>query len=117
MQVGAFVGDFIFTFTKPINIQRNEISTGVVALTVFEHEINDLITKNVNSMTESQLREKTYKFLIPFIANHSVTSPEACRSAAELFEKKMRERSAHFKRIRDTIIKSRRRTFRKDSKL
>jgi hypothetical protein len=116
MQIGAFVGDFIFTFTKPSNIQRSEISTEVVALTVFEHELNDLITKNVDSMTESQLREKTYKFLIPFIAKHSVTSPEACRSASELFEKKMREQSVHFNHIRETIIKSRRRTFRKDSK-
>ena len=117
MQVGAFVGDFIFTFTKPSNIQRNEKSTDIVDLTDFEHELNDLITKNVDGMTESQLREKTYKFLIPFIAEHSVTSPEACRNAAELFEKKMRQQSARFKHIRESIIKSRRRTFCKDSKL
>jgi SAM-dependent methyltransferase len=116
MQIGAFVGDFIFTFTKPINIHRNETSTDRIDLTDFEHELNDLITKNVHVMTETQLREETYRFLIPFIAKYSVSSPEACRSAAALFEKKMRDQSVHFKHVRETTIKSRRRTFRKGLK-
>ena len=113
MQVGAFVGDFIFTFTKPSGPQRDNISTDGFA--DFKHELSHLISEGIrNKMTDSQIREIAYKHLIPYVATHTST-PDNCQQATDFFELRMRECSMHFKSRRKSIIESRRRTFRTNS--
>jgi len=110
MQVGAFVGDFIFVFTKPDRPTLN--AGGIPDLDSFKRELNQLISEEVASrVTESELRERAYQVLIPFIVRHSLTSPDVCSSAADFFEARMRGQSTHFRNLRQTIIESRRRTF------
>ncbi len=112
MQVGAFVGDFIFTFTKSNGPHRASAGTADDSAE-FKKELDDVISKGIrNRMTDSELREVAYKHLIPYVATHTST-PNSCREAVEFFESKMHERSIHFKIRRKTIIESRRRTFRK----
>jgi len=113
MQVGAFVGDFIFAFKKldqPHHVSSLQI---IDDISNFKNELQDIVSKGVkNELTDSQLREVAYKHLIPYIASHTY-APETCRQATEFFELKMRESSAHFKNRRKSIIEVRRRTFRK----
>ena len=115
MQVGAFVGDFIFTFTKPNGPQRDDTSSSIDSFVDFKHQLNQVISEGIHSkMTDSQLREIAYKHLISYVATHTST-PDNCRQAADFFESRMRERSTHFKKRRESIIESRRRTFRTNS--
>jgi hypothetical protein len=112
MQVGAFVGDFIFTFTKPDRLVPDETASGSRGVDDFKRELNRLISGDIaGEVTESRLRERAYEILIPFIAEHSSTSPDTCSSAADFFETRMREHSNHFRNLRRVIIESRRRTF------
>lgn len=112
MQVGAFIGDFIFTFKKPdrgrhiINtLSRQELSN-------FKNKLDRLISKSIaDGMTEAQVREKAYKSLIPFIIAYSSTSPTICGEAADLFEKKIRKHSTQFRQLRESIVESRISTF------
>jgi SAM-dependent methyltransferase len=115
MQVGAFVGDFIFTFAKPNEPERGNISTSIDCFADFKNELNHVISKGIrNKMTDSQIREIAYKHLIPYVATHTST-PDNCRQATGFFESRMRERSTHFKNRRKSIIESRRRMFRTNS--
>ena len=113
MQVGAFVGDFIFEFTRPQSqpsvMTRNE----AVNLQDFERELVKVISEGVRSrLTDSQLREIAYKKLIPYIATHTSQS-EDCRQATEFFESRMTASSTHFRNRRRAIIRTRKRKFRK----
>ena len=112
MQVGALVGDFIFIFTKPDRLTLDDTASGTCDLGGFKRELDELISEDVaGGVTESRLRERAYQVLIPFIAKHSLTSPDICKSAADFFEARMREYSNHFRNLRQTIIESRRKTF------
>ena len=112
MQVGAFVGDFIFTFTKGDGPHRASADTMDDSVG-FKKKLNSIISEGIrNGMTDSELREASYKQLIPYIATHT-SAPESCRQAVEFFESEMEECSTHFKIRRKSIIESRRRTFRK----
>jgi len=79
----------------------------------FKKKLDSIISEGIrNGMTDSELREASYKQLIPYIATHT-SAPESCRQAVEFFESEMEECSTHFKIRRKSIIESRRRTFRK----
>jgi DNA modification methylase len=108
MQIGAFVGDFIFTFRKPDGERQiiNKLSNE--ELSNFKNRLDRLISKSVtDGMTEAQLRERAYRLLIPFIIRHSLTSPTICGEAAHLFEKKIRKHAIQLRRVRESIIESR----------
>lgn len=111
MQVGAFVGDFVFVFTKSDGTLRDNIGTEIADLANFKHELNQVISEGLRSkMTDSQLREIAYRQLIPYIATHTST-PEDSRQATDFFESRMLECSKHFENRRKAIIESRRRVF------
>ena len=111
MQVGALVGDFIFTFTKQNGPHRANAGTTNDTADL-QKELDDVISEGIsNRMTDSELREVAYKQLIPYVATNTST-PDSCRQAVEFFESKMRESAAHFRSRRKSIIESRRRTFR-----
>ncbi len=112
MQVGAFVGDFIFTFTKGDGPHRASADSTDDSVG-FKKKLDRIISEGIrNGMTDSELREVSYKQLIPYIATHA-SAPKSCRQAVEFFESEMEECSTHFKIRRKSIIESRRRTFRK----
>jgi SAM-dependent methyltransferase len=111
MQVGAFVGDFVFTFTKekarptPLfeEAERDRICM----------EVSRLVDESVRSgRLEPTLRERAYELLIPFLAKYGATNPIECRNAAEFFERKIRENDSHFKKMRKRLVEDRRRVFR-----
>jgi len=111
MQVGAFVGDFIFTFTKPTRSQRIGMTGSADDIAEFKNELGAIISRCIkNDMTDAQLREVAYKHLIPYVAAHTST-PDNCKKATEFFESKMRKSSTHFKNRRRSIIEVRRHTF------
>ena len=110
MQVGAFVGDFVFTFVKIRSPKEIIVQSG--AIRQKSKGISKLIEKAANSgMTEIQLREKAYRILIPFVAEYARVNLPACREAVELFETKMQECSPHFKCLREKLIEARRESF------
>jgi ribulose 1,5-bisphosphate carboxylase large subunit-like protein len=92
MQIGAFVGDFVFTFVKakqePPRIPARE------ELNRINEYVESLVNKEVNGgITEPQVREKAYRVLIPFLAKYAASDIEACRSAVAFFEGEMRKKA------------------------
>jgi 16S rRNA G966 N2-methylase RsmD len=111
MQIGAFIGDFVFTFYKPSNPIMDMPSSNT-ELRNFREEIDALITNHINEkITEPELREKAYKILIPFLAMHARTNLQACREAVNYFESRMKSLQPHFKKLRRQIIEERRKIF------
>jgi putative DNA methylase len=110
MQIGAFVGDFVFTFTK-----TKQEPTAVPArdeLSRINQYVGNLVNEEVSGeMVEPQVREKAYRALIPFLAKYAGSDIDACRSAVEFFEGEMRRQDEHFKEVRAKITSERRRTF------
>ncbi|MGD0177382.1 MAG: DNA methyltransferase [Candidatus Bathyarchaeia archaeon] len=110
MQIGAFVGDFVFTFVKekipqpynsgPSTVELKEILATYVADAV------------AGEITEPQLRERAYRSIIPFLANRARVDLAACKEAVDFFEAKMKEREQDFRQIRMKITEKRRRKFR-----
>jgi SAM-dependent methyltransferase len=110
MQIGAFVGDFIFTFKK--NIARPEPRFDEAEWHRIQTEISRLVDETVASgRPEPNLREQAYALLIPFLAKYAVTSASQCRSASDFFEQKIRENDDYLKRTRTELIEKRKRTF------
>ena len=115
MQIGAFVGDFIFTFVKKTQPGVRTPNT--------THTISDMkefLTRSIadaieGGLTEPQLMEKAYGLLIPFLAENARIDPSACEQAIDFFETKMRENEAHFNKQRKKITETRRRRFRRRS--
>jgi hypothetical protein len=106
--VGAFVGDFIFTFKKPEGRQQVINTLSGDELSDFENRLDRLISKGVtDGMTEAQLRERAYRLLIQFIIRYSLTSPTICAEAANLFEKKIKKHASQLRRVRESIVASR----------
>jgi hypothetical protein len=109
MQIGAFVGDFIFTFIKE--------STGHVAdLGQSSLELKETLAASVagavaGEITEPQLREQAYRSLIPFLAANARDDPETCKEAIDFFEAKMREREQYFGQLRRRIVANRKQKF------
>jgi hypothetical protein len=111
MQIGAFVGDFIFTFRKEPEVRR-KTRTGEIGLIELEKDLAAEIEKtSVGRITEPQLREHAYRILIPFLAKHASTDTYACTKAVSFFKTSMSEREPDFKDMRKSIIEQRRRSF------
>lgn len=114
MQIGAFVGDFIFTFIKAPK-SSSEARTTEPNLREIKDELTGLVHRaEKRDMTEPLLRENAYRILIPFLAGHSQTDLTSCREAVNFFETKMSERKLHFSDLRKRITESRRRTYRSE---
>jgi SAM-dependent methyltransferase len=110
MQIGAFVGDFIFAFKKePLEFKPIFRETEWQRI---EAQITELVEEDVkSSRVEPALREHAYALLIPFLARYAVTNPVECAYAAEFFERKITENDRYFKATRRKLIEKRRRTF------
>lgn len=111
MQIGASVGDFIFTFMKPRTSQapipgKNENIAGL------KETLSKLVADAVNGgITDRQIREQAYRALIPFIAENARADPSACREATDFFQVKMREHETQFRQIRLEVTEKRKRKF------
>ena len=115
MFVGAFVGDFIFTFYKPscpTSDATSDATSAAEDLQTFKRYIDEIIRNHINEkITEPELREKTYKALIPFLAKHARNNIQECREAVEYFELQMKKLEPHFKELRRQIIEERRKMY------
>jgi SAM-dependent methyltransferase len=110
MQIGAFVGDFIFTFRK--DSSQLKLSFDEAEWRRIQAGISRLVDEGVRSgRPEPNLREQAYGLLIPFLAKYAVTSSAKCVSAANFFERKIRENDSYLKRTRKELTEKRRRTF------
>lgn len=113
MQIGAFVGDFIFTFVKD-GIVRPNASDSKYDLAQLRKSLSKLIADSVSrGVTEPRLREEAYRLLIPFLAENAKTNTSECREARDFFEKEMRDHEQEFRQIRKTMTVKRRRRFRR----
>jgi 16S rRNA G966 N2-methylase RsmD len=108
MQIGAFVGDFVFTFFKP-KLSESSASRVKNAPSKLRSDLTDLIDETVKGgMTESELREKAYRKLIPFLATNARENTSACREAVDFFENEMRNQEQYFAQLRHKITNARR---------
>jgi len=111
MQVGAFIGDFIFTFYKSSN-PATDMPLAETELSDFKEHIDGLIRNHIGErITEPELREKAYRTLIPFLALHARTHLSTCREAVRFFEEQMKKLTPHFKELREKIIEERRKKY------
>jgi SAM-dependent methyltransferase len=110
MQIGAFVGDFIFSFTKPqTSHHMNFNNDGIVGL---KKSLERLVEHAVGvGVTDSGLRLEAYRLLIPFLANNARTNPLLCKEATEFFERKLKEQEDHFRKVRVQLTQQRKRKF------
>jgi len=113
MQIGAFVGDFVFRFKRrtreyiPPTDDAQELDNLKVAIS----QMVDLSAKR--GRPEPTIREKAYALLIPFLAKHALTREASCRDAANFFESKVKAYESYFKNTRKKLTETRKRTFRK----
>jgi hypothetical protein len=110
MQIGAFVGDFIFTFVKDPLAESPQTESGSSLNKLKESLVS---VTALEKRTESGLREEAYNLLIPFLADHARGDAEACEEAAEFFEFRMRELEPHFRKQRAALTARRKREFAK----
>jgi putative DNA methylase len=111
MQIGAFVGDFIFTFVKE-KLPRQHITIPAKASEQLCAELRALVEENVRiGVSDVELREKAYRILIPFIAEYASVDLSTCREIVDFFETKMDEHSEYFKGIRMKATEARLRKF------
>ncbi|HKM76875.1 MAG TPA: DNA methyltransferase [Candidatus Bathyarchaeia archaeon] len=108
MQIGAFVGDFIFTFLK------TEVPSSVTKIELIDlkSRLDELMTEtSKDEAAETKLRIRVYRALIPFLADRAKSDPTACQEAANYFEVKIRERNDYFSQLRKHVIERRRKKF------
>ena len=111
MQVGAFTGDFIFTFYKPSRV-NSEAFSAEAELKNLREQVDSLIVNHISEkITEPELREKAYKSLIPFLSHHARSNIQVCREAVDYFELQMKKLEPHFKKVREHITEERRKMF------
>jgi len=111
MQVGAFTGDFIFTFNKKPSPTLDKFPVEI-ELKNFKEHIDNLIKNHLGErITEPELRERAYRILIPFLALHSGSAILACREAVDYFESQMKRLEPFFKKMRSHIVEERRSAF------
>jgi len=111
LQIGAFVGDFIFTFMKDPR-STSAPRTTEYELGKLEKDLTRLIANaEKNEITEPRLRENAYRILIPFLAKHAHIDMGVCKQLVDSFETKMSEHELHFKELRRSITEERRRIF------
>lgn len=112
MAVGAFVGDFVFTFVKGNQGSSPESSASQQLQALKKHIINMIDESIEGEHSELQLRERAYKALIPFLSAFSVTDLMSCREAVDFFEKQMERHDEHFSELRKKVTEKRVETFR-----
>jgi 16S rRNA G966 N2-methylase RsmD len=109
--VGAFIGDFIFTFCKPSSPTEN-ITPTERELENFKEHIDSLINNYMTKrIIEPELREKAYKVLIPFLSSTARANLSESRKAVEYFESRMKSLEPHFRKLRKQIVEKRRKVF------
>lgn len=111
MQIGAFVGDFIFRFkrgtTKP-NVSIDDTQT----LERLKEALSRLIDESAKSgRPEPALREKAYDLLIPFLAKNALIQEANCSEASNFFESKIKSYESYFKNTRKKLTETRKQTF------
>jgi 16S rRNA G966 N2-methylase RsmD len=107
MQIGAFVGDFIFTFVKEA-MPPSTPAEEDYELQDLKAKLGGLIDETVKGgITEPQLRERAYRVLIPFLAKHAQSNTAATTEAVDFFENKMNKQDLFFRRLRRKITKTR----------
>jgi hypothetical protein len=112
MQIGAFVGDFVFTFTKNPSDPRATVED--VQLQSLKNALSLAVDESAKSgRPEPMIREQAYGLLIPFLAKYALTQESTCREAADFFERKIRLYEGHLKSTRERLTETRRRKFRK----
>jgi adenine-specific DNA methylase len=112
MQVGAFMGDFIFSFVKERKSQPQSVPAHN-DLQGLKEDLTALINTTVKGgMTEPKLRESAYAIVIPFVAKNAHNNIQACLDAVSFFETKMCQLEPYFKQLRTTITEERKREFR-----
>ena len=110
MQIGAFVGDFIFTFTKDPKSLTPRTAKGEAGK--LERNLVGLIDRaEKKGITEPELRANAYGVLIPFLAKYARSDMSVCRQLVDFFETRMNEHELHFKELRRVITEQRRRIF------
>jgi hypothetical protein len=110
MQIGAFVGDFIFTFRK--DSTQPKLSFDEAEWRRIQAEVSQLVDEGVGrKRPEPNIREHAYGLLIPFLSKYAVTNPAECRAATDFFERKIKENDSYLKSSREELIKKRKRTF------
>lgn len=109
MQIGAFVGDFVFTFVKVR--QDTQRVPAREELSRINKYVESLVNEEVGGgIAEPQVREKAYRAIIPFLARYA-SDMDACKSAVDFFEGEMRRQDDHFKSVRTKIASERKRRF------
>ena len=112
MQIGAFVGDFVFTFKKSSSEPRGPVE--VAQLQSLKNALSLVVDESTKSgQPEPMIREQAYGLMIPFLAKYAVSEETTCREAADFFERKIRLYEGHLKSTRERLSETRRRKFRK----
>jgi 16S rRNA G966 N2-methylase RsmD len=112
MQIGAFVGDFIFAFKKKTKAQPSNLNPAH-ELCKARQNVSSLIREALRGgMTEVGVREKAYQVLIPLVAKYAHSDRSVCEEAVDFFENKMMECEPYFRELRRTITEERRQAFR-----
>jgi 16S rRNA G966 N2-methylase RsmD len=111
MQIGAFVGDFIFAFKKePLRVKPILDETdGKTLCERVAHFVDEGLRIN---RPEPNIREQTYRELIPFLAKYASVYPARCKETADFLEQKIKENDQYLKRTRQRLIENRRRLYR-----
>jgi SAM-dependent methyltransferase len=111
MAIGAFVGDFVFTFVKE-DITSPMMAPASQQLQELKSYITDLIDSSIKGEhSELQIREQAYKALIPFLSASCVTDLDSCREAVDFFEKQMKKHDDHFSQLRKKVTEKRIKAF------
>ena len=111
MQIGAFAGDFIFTFQKSRRPGVGPNTTGP-DLNDIQQQLSAVTSEaSAGQITEPELREDAYRILIPFLAKHAQVNKRACEEAVKFFEAKMSIQEPYFKKLRRTITETRRQVY------
>jgi adenine-specific DNA methylase len=112
MQIGAFIGDFIFTFVK----SATPISQLKAGLSDVKDRLDMLMIEESNGdeSAETNLRIRAYRTLIPFLAGNAKSHSIDCQQAVNYFETKIRERNDYFCKLRKHIIAHRKRKFQRN---
>jgi len=108
MQIGAFVGDFIFTFSKT----ETSGSAKKIGVHDLKRRLDELmVDTGKDEEAETKLRIRVYRILIPFLADHAKSDSAACREALNYFEGKIRERNDYFSQLRKRLVEKRKKKF------
>jgi len=109
--VGAFVGDFVFTFVKE-SVTPLVGSPASQQLKELKSYITDLIDDSIKGEHgEPNIRERAYKALIPFLSATCVSDLDSCREAVDFFENHMKKHDEHFSQLRKKVTEKRIKAF------